>query len=162
MVSKRSLSCVAAVAAASFAVTPGTSAQAAQPQSSVQTTTAQQAPVAKTLSGEATANRSSWHTFPGGHRTGTGLVVRAKTYKRPKGVRMMQVKARCWGNDSRMRVSILYRTYTWKWKVARTVTQRCNGRYGTARISNAGHTWYSGRFAPTKRKAVEYWVQYYK
>lgn len=84
-------------------------------------------------------------------------------WKRLSGVRVMQVKARCWGNDSQIVVRLHYvRRYGAGGKVAKSGKWACNGRYGIVRIHNAGHGKYYASFSLDKKHTVEYWVQYYK
>ncbi|WP_242886625.1 hypothetical protein [Actinomadura litoris] len=112
--------------------------------------------------GEGYAKRGKWHTFKSGHRSvGPALLSYAGKYKRPKGVRIIQVKARCWGSDSLMKIHLDYRR-NGAWKAAKKASQPCNGRYRTVRITNAGHTWYGATFRNDRPKTVEFWIQYYK
>ncbi|WP_043619040.1 hypothetical protein [Nonomuraea candida] len=84
-------------------------------------------------------------------------------WKRLAGVRVMQVKARCWGNDSHIVVRLHYvRRYGAGNKVAKSGRWACNGRYGIVRIHNAGHPEYYASFNLDKKHTVEYWVQNYK
>ncbi|MFI7124901.1 hypothetical protein ACIBQ1_04360 [Nonomuraea sp. NPDC050153] len=85
------------------------------------------------------------------------------TWQRLSGVRVMQVKARCWGNDSQIEVKLWFlRRYGGGEKVAKSGKWTCNGKYGIVRISNAGHSMYWASFNLNKKHTVEYWVQYYK
>ncbi|MER7363728.1 hypothetical protein [Nonomuraea wenchangensis] len=85
------------------------------------------------------------------------------TWNRPSGARVMQVKARCWGNDSNLKVNLWFlRKWGAEEKIAKSGTWRCNGKYGIVRISNAGHSLYWATFSLSKKHTVEYWVQYYK
>ncbi|MDR8413597.1 hypothetical protein MTP10_33280 [Nonomuraea sp. 3-1Str] len=84
-------------------------------------------------------------------------------WTRPSGVRVMQVKARCWGNDARIKVDLWFlRRWGGGEKIAKSGTWSCNGKYGIVRISNAGHSKYWATFNISKKHTVEYWVQYYK
>ncbi|MFI7638847.1 hypothetical protein [Nonomuraea sp. NPDC049400] len=108
------------------------------------------------------AAMAKWHTQR--HEAlGPGKNMTAGYWKRPKGVRVMQVKARCWGNDSQLTVDLSYvRRYGAGEKVAKSGKWACNGSYGIVRIHNAGHGTYNARFRLNKKHTVEYWVQYYK
>ncbi|MEU6786892.1 hypothetical protein ABZ912_47530 [Nonomuraea angiospora] len=76
---------------------------------------------------------------------------------------MMQVKARCWGNDSQLKVDLWFlRRWGGGEKVAKSGKWACDGKYGIVRISNAGHSTYWASFSLSKKHTVEYWVQYYK
>ncbi|NRQ35409.1 hypothetical protein HII36_26790 [Nonomuraea sp. NN258] len=84
-------------------------------------------------------------------------------WKRLSGVRVMQVKARCWGNDSKIKVYLMYnRRFGQGSALAKSGTWSCNGQYGIVRIHNAGHGTYYAGFKLDKKHTVEYWVQYYK
>lgn len=84
-------------------------------------------------------------------------------WQRPSGVRVMQVKARCWGNDSQLKVDLWFlRRWGGGERVAKSGKWRCNGKYGIVRIHNAGHSKYWATFSLSKKHTVEYWVQYYK
>ncbi|MFI7422983.1 hypothetical protein [Nonomuraea sp. NPDC049684] len=84
-------------------------------------------------------------------------------WSRPAGVRVMQVKARCWGNDTGIKVDLWFlRRWGGGERVAKSGTWRCNGKYGIVRIGNAGHSKYWATFSLDKKHTVEYWVQYYK
>lgn len=94
---------------------------------------------------------------------GPGKYLETANWKRPAGVRIMQVKARCWGNDAKMKVNLVYqRRWAAGWITAKSGTWKCNGKYGYVRIHNAGHSTYYANFRIGKKHTVEYWVQYYK
>ncbi|MEV0344877.1 hypothetical protein AB0H88_03875 [Nonomuraea sp. NPDC050680] len=105
---------------------------------------------------------ASWHTQR--HESlGPGKYLETTNWQRRSGVRVMQVKARCWGNNSQMKVNLVYkRRGGLGWKTAKSGKWACNGRYGIVRISNAGHSTYYATFTLNKKHTVEYWVQYYK
>ncbi|GAA3427754.1 hypothetical protein ACWDTT_13565 [Streptosporangium sandarakinum] len=124
---------------------------------------AQSAPIARrevSTNASATA-RGGWYNIR--HEAlGPGTFLETRAWKRPAGDRVMQVKARCWGNDTRMYVKLYYRSRWHAEKLAKSGSWRCNGKYGIVRIHNAGHTWYWARFVLGKKHTVEYWAQYYK
>ncbi|GII86490.1 hypothetical protein Ssi03_44800 [Sphaerisporangium siamense] len=153
----------AVVAAAAFslvpAVTTGPAAAAALAPAAAQPVPAAHA---EGSTGAGAAARAQWrtqrHEALGPFRSGdTGL------WKRPSGVRVMQVKARCWGNNARLYISLMFLR---KWGagdgVAKNAQGPCNGKYIYARIHNAGHSKYYASFSVTKKHTVEYWVQNYK
>lgn len=108
------------------------------------------------------AAMASWQTQR--HESlGPGKYLETTNWQRRSGVRVMQVKARCWGNDSTMTVNLVYkRRGGLGWKTAKSGKWACNGTYGIVRISNAGHSTYYATFNIGKKHTVEYWVQYYK
>ncbi|GIH81176.1 hypothetical protein Plo01_76050 [Planobispora longispora] len=121
------------------------------------------APVADVeINAPGASAQARWYTLR--HEAlGPGKRLSAGIWKRPSGVRVMQVKARCWGNDSRIRVDLVYRRrYALGDKTAKSGTWSCNGGYGIVRIHNAGHRDYYANFILDKKHTVEYWVQYYK
>ncbi|GII62891.1 hypothetical protein Skr01_29760 [Sphaerisporangium krabiense] len=159
---KTTLKVGVAVAAAAFSIipagtaTPAAAAPLAQPASAAH---------AEGSTHASTAARASWHTQ---RHEALGPLRSQDTgiWKRPSGVRIMQVKARCWDQSrkgARLNITLIYRR---RWGngdgVAKEARGACNGQYIYARIHNAGHEKYYASFSVNKRHTVEYWVQYYK
>ncbi|MCK2213799.1 hypothetical protein MF672_008355 [Actinomadura sp. ATCC 31491] len=106
---------------------------------------------------------AAWHTLRHEAMPAQKGYFTTNSWQRPSGARVMQVKARCWGNDTNLEVKLWFvRNWGGGEKVAKAGTFRCNGRYGYVRISNAGHREYYASFSLRKKHTVEYWVQYYK
>ncbi|MCP2342667.1 hypothetical protein [Actinomadura rupiterrae] len=100
-----------------------------------------------------------WHTWPGGHDSHSPIKNwKTRSYYRYRGVRVIQVNARCWGNDSTMHVFLMYGRN----KVAKSGRWACDGRYRTVRIHNAGASHYHAYFALDRKHTIEYWMQYYQ
>ncbi|WP_242890805.1 hypothetical protein [Actinomadura litoris] len=146
-------------AAATFTLVPAANAANTTPSQVVPQAAMQQIDAANTPFDSIAAKR--WRTFSDGHRTGKGHSGILVTRKRPKGVRIIQIKARCWHSRKPMTIKLKYRTNWGKWVVCKTATQACNGKYAIARIHNAGHKLYSGDLSNTKKMSYEYWFQYY-
>ncbi|MEU7827537.1 hypothetical protein [Nonomuraea sp. NPDC049129] len=109
------------------------------------------------------AAMASWHTQRHESLGPSKGYFSSATWNRPSGVRVMQVKARCWGNDSQLEVRLWFlRNWGGGEKVAKYGKWACNGKYGIVRINNAGHSQYWAAFSLSKKHTVEYWVQYYK
>lgn len=121
------------------------------------------APAVAAAPAATTTALASWHTQRHealGPRKG---YFTTSTWQRPSGVRVMQVKARCWGNDASIKVNLWFlRRWGGGEKVAKSGKWTCNGKYGIVRIGNAGHSTYWASFSVSKKHTVEYWVQYYK
>ncbi|MFI7111324.1 hypothetical protein ACIBK9_33785 [Nonomuraea sp. NPDC050227] len=105
---------------------------------------------------------ASWHTQRHEELGPYKGYFSTSEWKRPSGVRVMQVKARCWGNDTGIKVDLWFLRRFGGERVAKSGRWRCNGKYGIVRISNAGHSQYWATFSLDKKHTVEYWVQYYK
>ncbi|MEV6040720.1 hypothetical protein AB0L65_57100 [Nonomuraea sp. NPDC052116] len=111
----------------------------------------------------STATMAGWHTQRHEALGPQRGYFSTATWQRPSGVRVMQIKARCWGNDSQLKVDLWFlRRWGGGEKVAKSGKWACNGQYGIVRISNAGHSTYWASFSLSKKHTVEYWVQYYK
>ncbi|MEV8635150.1 hypothetical protein AB0395_26180 [Streptosporangium sp. NPDC051023] len=138
-----------------------TEATVAAPAAQTTAPPAQAAPTARSkVSTHTSAAR--WYTQRN-ETLGPGKNLKATKWSRLPGVRVMQVKARCWGNDSQIKVGLWFWRSSWPHeKVAKSGKWACNGNYGIVRIYNAGHSDYWASFSLNKKHTVEYWVQYYK
>ncbi|WP_067814629.1 hypothetical protein [Actinomadura kijaniata] len=113
----------------------------------------------------AQAAAKKWRTIQ--HKSkylrGPARFTDTKEWKRKKGVRVVQVNARCWGNDARLSITLRYKRGLPNpgWPIAKSGKFPCNGRYHTVRIHNAGHSKYYGQLTLSRDHTVEWWFQYY-
>ncbi|MGK5551187.1 hypothetical protein ACSNOI_06190 [Actinomadura kijaniata] len=106
------------------------------------------------------ARAPKWKTIQ--HKSQLTKFTRTKYWTRKRGVRTVQVNARCWGNDTRLTVTLWYkRRAALGWAVARKGRWNCDGRYHTVRIGNAGHSEYYAPLQVGRTHTIEWWYQYY-
>ncbi|MFC4912489.1 hypothetical protein [Actinomadura gamaensis] len=107
--------------------------------------------------------QGAWHTFKNGHQSHKPTTSwHGSYYTRPNGVRIIQVNARCWGNDSTLKVRLRYSNSRVGIRTAKSGHWACDGRYRTVRIHNAGGELYWPDFHVDHKHTIEYWMQYYK
>ncbi|MGK5556264.1 hypothetical protein ACSNOI_32080, partial [Actinomadura kijaniata] len=113
----------------------------------------------------ARAAAKKWHTIQhdSEYLRRPGRWTETTEWKRKKGVRVVQINARCWGNDARLSITLRYLRGLPRpgWPIAKDGKFPCNGRYHTVRISNAGHSKYYGQLSVSRDHTVEWWFQYY-
>ncbi|GAA1595820.1 hypothetical protein GCM10009678_92230 [Actinomadura kijaniata] len=108
----------------------------------------------------ADAAAAKWRTIQ--HKSKLTKVMGSKNWKRKRHVRVIQVNARCWGNDTRLTVELQYkRRAALGWAVAKKGRWNCDGRYRTVRIHNAGHSEYRVFLSVGRKHTIEFWFQYY-
>ncbi|WP_067824966.1 hypothetical protein [Actinomadura kijaniata] len=109
---------------------------------------------------DAGAAALKWRTIQ--HKSQLAKVTGSKNWKRKRHVRVIQVHARCWGNDTRLTVELQYkRRAALGWAVAKKGRWNCDGGYRTVRIHNAGHSEYRVHFSVGRKHTIEWWFQYY-
>ncbi|MGK5557872.1 hypothetical protein ACSNOI_40340 [Actinomadura kijaniata] len=114
----------------------------------------------ETVAGPA-AKRAKWYNIRHDSHSPTKSWV-TRLWERPRGARVMQIRARCWGGDTPMTVTLQYHQGGRGWRKAKAGRWDCNGAYGTVRIHNAGHKYYRAVFQLNRRHTIEYWAQYYQ
>ncbi|GAA4603571.1 hypothetical protein GCM10023195_11870 [Actinoallomurus liliacearum] len=116
-------------------------------------------PTATTHQATAVAAKSAhWYTLKHGSFMLTGSAMR--NWNRKYG-RVMQVKARCWGNNATLYVELQYRATWTGWHNIKTGHRRCDGKYLILRVNNAGSKNYDAEFHLNRKHTVEYWAQAY-